>query len=187
MSDAGAAGHGRGDAGPDPGAVAIRAARPGDVEAIHGFIVELAEYERAPDQVTGTVAMLRGALFGPRPSAEALIAETGSQPIGFALFHATFSTWECAPGIWLEDLFLPERHRRRGVGGALLSALAAIAVARGCPRLEWHALDWNAPALGFYAEIGAQRLSEWELHRLSGDALAHVATGAEPGGEPAGD
>ena len=73
---------------------------------------------------------------------------------------------------------MPERHRRAGAGGALLSALARIALERGCPRLEWHALDWNDPALGFYARLGAERLSEWELHRLTGDALERVA-GAE--------
>ena len=157
----------------------VRPADPADVEAMHGFIVELAEYERAADQVVGTPEMLQRALFGLRPVAEALIAQLGDEAVGFAVFHSTFSTWECRAGIWLEDLFVPERHRRGGVGAALLSALAAIAVKRECPRLEWHALDWNDPALGFYQGIGAQRLSEWELHRLSGAELARVAEGPE--------
>ena len=98
--------------------------------------------------------------------------------MGSAVFHGTFSTWECLPGIWLEDLYVPVRHRRAGVGGALLSHLAALVLERGCPRLEWHALDWNDPALRFYERIGASRLSEWELHRLDGDALARVAAQA---------
>jgi GNAT superfamily N-acetyltransferase len=158
--------------------VAVRPATPADVEQIHAFIVELAEYEREPDAVTGTVAMLHEALFGDAPVAEALIAELDGSAAGFALFHGTFSTWECRPGIWLEDLYVPEAHRRAGAGGALLSALAGIALERGCPRLEWHALDWNDPALGFYARLGAERLSEWELHRLTDDALKRVAATA---------
>jgi GNAT superfamily N-acetyltransferase len=155
----------------------VRPATPGDVEQIYGFVRELAEYERAPEQVTGTVEMMRGALFGPQPAAEALIAEVDSDPVGFALFHGTFSTWECARGLWLEDLYVPPRHRRVGAGGALLRELARIAVERGCRRLEWHALDWNDLALGFYERLGAERLSAWDLHRLSGDALARVAGG----------
>jgi GNAT superfamily N-acetyltransferase len=156
----------------------VRPAVPEDVADIYGFVVELAEYERASEQVTGTVEMLHTALFGPRPSAEALIAAVAGETVGFALFHGTFSTWECAPGLWLEDLYVPPRHRRVGAGGALLAALARIAVQRGCPRLEWHALDWNELALHFYARLGAERLSAWELHRLTGEALARVADGA---------
>jgi GNAT superfamily N-acetyltransferase len=158
--------------------IAARPATPADVEQIHAFIVELAEYEREPDAVTGTIAMLHEALFGDAPVAEALIAEVDGSAAGFALFHGTFSSWECRPGIWLEDLYVPERHRGAGVGGALLSTLARLAVDRGCARLEWHALDWNHPALGFYASLGAERLSEWELHRLTDDALERVAATA---------
>jgi GNAT superfamily N-acetyltransferase len=155
--------------------VHVRAAQSGDVDQIYAFIVELADYERAPDQVTGTPDLLREALFGSAPSAEALIAEIGDQVVGFALFHGTFSTWECRPGIWLEDLYVPVAHRRAGVGRVLLGRVAALAVDRGCSRLEWNALDWNEPALTFYAKLGAGRLSEWELHRLDGDALRRVA------------
>jgi GNAT superfamily N-acetyltransferase len=155
--------------------VTVRPATPADVERIYGFVRELAEYERAPEQVTGTVEMMREALFGPEPAAEALIAEVDSEPVGFAVFHGTFSTWECAPGLWLEDLYVPPRHRRVGAGGGLLRAVAGIAVERGCRRLEWHALNWNDLALGFYETLGAERLSAWELHRLSGESLARVA------------
>ena len=158
--------------------VTVRAARPEDVAAIHEFIRELADYEHALDQVTGTPEMLRGALFGDRPSAEALLAvDADGTPLGFALFHGSFSTWECLPGIWLEDLYVPARQRRSGVGRALLRALAAIAVQRGCPRLEWTALDWNEPALSFYERLGAVRLEEWTTHRLTGEALRAVARG----------
>ncbi len=147
------------------------------MELIYSFIVELAEYERAPEQVTGTPELLTEALFGAHPSAEALIAELEGAPVGFAIFHGTFSTWECRPGIWLEDLYVPSRHRRAGVGGALLTHLARLALERGCARLEWHALDWNSPALDFYEKIGARRLHEWELHRVEGEVLARMAAG----------
>jgi GNAT superfamily N-acetyltransferase len=160
--------------------VGIREARRDDVALIFGWIVELAEYERAPDQVTGTPALLEEALFGTRPTAEAVIAETREdggawRPAGFALFHSTFSTWESRPGIWLEDLYVPPVHRRSGVGAALLAHLAQLTLARGCARLEWAALDWNEPALNFYDKIGAHRLDAWVLHRLDGTGLARVA------------
>ena len=159
-------------------AITIRPATPGDVPLIFSLVVELAEYERAPEKVQGSPELLRDALFGESPSAEALIAEVDGEAVAFALFHGTFSTWECRPGIWLEDLYVPPEHRRSGVGGALLAAVASIAVGRGCARLEWAALDWNTPALDFYAKLGAERLNEWVIHRLDGEALGGVA---EPG------
>jgi len=164
--------------------VRIRDARRDDVALMFGWIVELAEYERAPEQVTGTPALLEEALFGTAPSAEAVIAETRADdppdagawhPAGFAVFHSTFSTWESRPGIWLEDLYVPPVHRRSGVGAALLAHLAHITVARGCARLEWAALDWNEPALNFYEKIGARRLEDWVLHRLDDASLARFA------------
>ncbi len=163
----------------------IRDARREDVELIYGWIVELAEYERAREHVRATPQLLENALFGPHPSAEALIAESAvdgavPQPAGFALFHMTFSTWEGRPGIWLEDLYVPAAGRRAGVGNALTSRLAEITLERGYTRLQWAALDWNTPALDFYEKIGATRLEEWKIHRLDGEALARVAAGAGP-------
>jgi GNAT superfamily N-acetyltransferase len=155
--------------------VTIRDAHAGDVERIFAWIVELATYERAADQVTGTTSLLREALFGESPSAEAVIAEVDGEPAGFALFHGTFSTWECRPGIWLEDLYVPPERRRTGVGAALLSHLAGLTRDRGCARLEWAALDWNTPALRFYDKLGADRLHDWRVHRLDGAALERVA------------
>ncbi len=160
--------------------VGVRAATVADVEQIYAFIVELAEYERARDQVPGTTELLADALFGPHPAAEALIAERDGDAAGFAIFCASFSTWECRPGLWLEDLYVSPAHRRTGVGGVLLSRVAEIAVQRGCPRLEWNALDWNQPALDFYTRLGATRLPEWERHRLSGAALERVADRPPP-------
>jgi GNAT superfamily N-acetyltransferase len=156
--------------------VQIRPAEPGDVELILSLIRQLAEYERAPDQVRGTPELLTEALFGEHPVAEALIAERAGVPIGFALYHGTFSTWECRPGLWLEDLYVPPEHRRGGVGRALLAELAAIALERGCTRLEWAALDWNEPALDFYEKVSAKRLDDWVMHRLDGPLLEAAAS-----------
>ncbi len=157
----------------------IRAAQPDDVELIFALIRALAEYERAPEQVVGTPELLSRWLFGEDAAAEALIAEVDDVPAGFALFHGTFSTWECRPGIWLEDLFVLPEHRRFGVGGRLLSRLARITVERGYTRLSWTALDWNEPALTFYRKLGATVLDEWTNHRLSGATLHAVAAAAD--------
>lgn len=161
--------------------VAVRPAVEADVDVLYSLIVALAEYEQAPDQVSGTPELLRRWLFGEAPAAEALIADVLGEPAGFALFHGTFSTWECRPGIWLEDLFVRPEHRRFGVGGKLLSHVARITVERGYTRLTWTALDWNEMALSFYRKIGATVLDEWTNHRLSGETLQAVAAAADPG------
>jgi GNAT superfamily N-acetyltransferase len=161
-----------------PVCVELRPAREEDVDLIHALIVALAEYEREPDAVVGTPAMLRRWLFGEKPAAEAVIAEVDGSPAGFAIFHGTFSTWECTPGIWLEDLFVLPEQRRHGVGQLLLAHVARVAVERGYTRLGWAALDWNEMALGFYRKLGADVLDEWKMHRLSGETLRAVAVSA---------
>lgn len=153
----------------------VRPASRGDVDTVYELIVALAEYERLRDQVKGTRELLETALFGPRPHAEALIAEVDATPVGFALFFHNFSTFLCRPGIWLEDLFVVPEHRRGGVGRLLLSRVAAIAVERNCARLEWTALHWNEPALRFYAALGAETMSEWQTLRLEGERLRALA------------
>ena len=163
----------------DTAQVTVRPAEATDVDLIYSLIVALAEYERAPDQVVGTPELLRRWLFGDTPAAEALIGEVDGEPAGFALFHGTFSTWECQPGLWLEDLFVLPEHRNAGVGRALLSAVAArVPGADG--RLEWAALDWNELALGFYRSLGAQQMNDWITHRLVGEDLARLAAEAPP-------
>jgi GNAT superfamily N-acetyltransferase len=159
------------------GSLRIRPAEPADVELIFSLIVELAEYERAPERVVGTSALLSDALFGDDPVAEAVIAELDGEPAGFALWFRTFSTWLCLPGLWLEDLYVRPEHRRAGVGRSLLVHVARVAADNGYGRVEWSALDWNAPALQFYAGLGAERMQEWEVHRLEGKALARLAAG----------
>jgi GNAT superfamily N-acetyltransferase len=159
--------------------VTVRPAEDADVELIYSLIVALAEYEHAPEEVVGTPELLRQWLFGDAPAAEALIGEVDGVPAGFALFHGTFSTWECRPGLWLEDLFVLPDYRRFGVGGELLSNVARVAVERGYTRLTWTALDWNEMALSFYRKIGATVLDEWTNHRLSGATLQAVAAGTD--------
>jgi GNAT superfamily N-acetyltransferase len=149
----------------------LRSAERGDIDTVYDLILALAEYEKLRHQVKGTRELLEMALFGPRPHAEAVIAEVNSTPVGFALFFHTFSTFLCRPGLWLEDLFVVPEHRRAGIGSLLLSHVAAVAVQRGCARMEWTALGWNEPALEFYAALGAETLTEWQTLRLDGEAL----------------
>jgi GNAT superfamily N-acetyltransferase len=149
----------------------LRPAERGDVDTVYELILALAEYERLRDHVKGTRELLETALFGPRPHAEAVIAELDSTPVGFALFFHTFSTFLCRPGLWLEDLFVVPEHRRGGIGRLLLSHVASVAVQRGCARMEWSALGWNEPALEFYAALGAETMTEWQRLRLDGASL----------------
>lgn len=162
----------------------IREAAPADVASILAMIRELAEYEKLADQVEATEELLSEALFGERPAAEALIAERGSDPIGYALFFPTFSTFLAIQGIWLEDIYVRPEHRKSGAGRALLASVAAKLRERGGSRLEWSALDWNELALGFYRGLGARGMTEWITHRLIGEDLAALAAEAPPLGAP---
>jgi GNAT superfamily N-acetyltransferase len=156
----------------------IREAVEADVPLIASLVRGLAEYERLLDEVTLTEEGLRQALFGPHRYAEVLIAEAeGGEPAGFALYWYTFSTFLGRPGIYLEDLFVRPDHRGGGAGRALLARLAAIAVERGCGRLEWAVLDWNEPAIGFYRRLGARPVEGWTVYRLAGEELARLAGG----------
>lgn len=148
-------------------AATLRAAAPADVPELLRLIRELAEYEKLAHMVAGTEDALHAALFGPRPAAEALVAEVHGRAVGFALFFTTFSTFLCKPGLYLEDLFVEPAHRGAGIGKALLRRLAAIAAERGCGRLEWRVLDWNEPSIRFYESLGAQLLREWILVRMT--------------------
>lgn len=165
-------------------AASVRPATLADVPAILGFIRELAEYERAPNDVVATEADLARDLFGERPCCEAimgLVRETPDGPDvsrGFALFFHNYSTWRGHKGLYLEDLYVQPDFRGVGLGRALFARVAKIAVERNCPRLEWNVLDWNEPALKFYRALGAEAMNEWTIHRLSGDALRRAAHGS---------
>ena len=153
----------------------IREATEADVPLILQFIKDLAEYERLAERVVATEEMLRRTLFGNPRFAEVLIAEEGGAPAGFALFFHNYSTFLGQPGIYLEDLFVKQEMRGRGIGKSLLARLARIARERGCGRVEWAVLDWNAPSIAFYRSIGAIGLDDWMIMRLTGEALDALA------------
>jgi GNAT superfamily N-acetyltransferase len=157
--------------------ITIRHATVDDVPLILSFIRGLADYEKLLDAVKATEEMLRDTLFGPRPAAEVLIAEDHGKPVGFALFFENFSTFLAQRGIYLEDLFVIPEARGSGVGRLLLQRLAALALERGCGRLEWAVLDWNAPAMAFYKRMGAVPMEDWTVNRLTGPALERMARG----------
>jgi len=156
--------------------VTVRPGRPSDVGAVVGMVRELAEYERAADQVRLTPEQLHRAVFtgaapDGSPAAYLLVAEEGEVTVGFALWFLNFSTWEGVHGIYLEDLYVSPAHRGSGAGRALLTALARIACERGYARVEWSVLDWNAAAIGFYHSLGAVPMDGWTTYRLAGSAL----------------
>ncbi len=155
--------------------VSIRAGERADVPLIADLIRGLARYEQLENEVVLTQERLEQTLFGSRPYAEVLIAEDGGEAVGFALFFHNYSTFLARPGVYLEDLYVREAARGKGVGKALLARLAAIAVERDCGRLEWAVLDWNKDAIGFYERLGARPNSDWTVYRLTGDALSSLA------------
>ena len=146
-------------------------ARRADVPAIPALIREPADFERLTHVCTGTADDLEQAAFGSRPVVEVLVAEALGKIDGFALFFHTFSTFLGRRGLWLEDLYVRPERRGSGIGTALLKALAALAVERGCGRFEWAVLDWNTPAIGFYERMGATVLPDWRIARVTGEAL----------------
>lgn len=157
--------------------IVLRAATETDVPDILSLIQALAVYERMRDDCVATEARLRVTLFGPTPKAEVMLAETATGEVaGFALFCSNYSTFLAQPGIWLEDLFVRPEYRGQGIGQALLAKLARLALERGCGRVEWAVLDWNAPSIGFYESLGARGMTEWTTFRLTGDAMTALAT-----------
>ncbi len=159
--------------------LSLRPATPADIPTVLQFIKELAEYEKSPEQARATLEQIRTALFGElhgrRPLAECIIGEIDGSPQGLALYFENFSTWTGKPGIYLEDLFVRPAARGIGLGKALFTRVAKIAVERGCSRYEWAVLDWNSPAIDFYKAMGAVPMNEWTVYRLEGPALARIA------------
>ena len=153
----------------------IRRAAPQDVPTLLEFIRELAEYERLTHLLAANAARIEEELFGEGPRVEALLGHCGTEPAAFAVYFHNFSTFLGRRGLYLEDLFVRPRFRRRGYGRAMLRELARIAHERGCGRFEWTVLDWNAPAIDFYRSLGAEVLPDWRICRLTGDALARLA------------
>ncbi len=152
----------------------IRFAEAKDVPLILNFIRELAAYENLLDQAVGTEELVRQSLF-ERKAAEVIIGEYEGQPVSFALFFHNFSTFLCKPGIYLEDLYVKQEMRGKGIGKIMLSYLAKLAIDRDCGRLEWWCLDWNQPSIAFYKGLGAEAMDEWTVYRLHDQKLAELA------------
>lgn len=156
----------------------IRAAQAPDVGTILELIRALADYEKLSHEVVATVEALQQSLFpadGAKPAAYCILADVDGRTAGFALYFFNYSTFLARPGLYLEDLFVRTEFRGRGVGKALLLHLAKLANQRGCGRMEWSVLDWNQPAIDFYESLGARRMQEWQICRLTGDALTQYA------------
>ena len=154
--------------------LSFRAARRADVPLILGMIRALAEYEQLLSEVVATESVLEEWLFD-KEKAEVLFPMLEGKEIGFALYFHNFSTFLGRAGLYLEDLYIQPEYRGRGYGRKVLQKLAQIAVERGCGRLEWWCLDWNAPSIAFYKNLGAQPMDEWTVYRLTGDTLRGLA------------
>jgi GNAT superfamily N-acetyltransferase len=156
---------------------AIRPATPADVTHIQSMIVELAVFEKLEHLVVATEEKLHEGLFGPHPACEAIVGEVDGEVVTFALFFHNFSTFLTKRGLYLEDLYVRQSQRGKGIGSRMLKHLARLAVERGCGRFEWSVLDWNTPAINFYKSMGAEILPDWRICRVTGaplEALAEV-------------
>jgi GNAT superfamily N-acetyltransferase len=156
-------------------AATVRDIRPDDVPTVVRFVHELAEYEREPESCLLTDEQLHEALFSDRPAVFGHVAEVDGVVAGTALWFVTFSTWTGVHGVHLEDLYVSPAYRRFGVARALLARLAATCTERGWARLEWAVLDWNTPALDFYATLSSRPQDGWTTHRVDGAALEALA------------
>ncbi|HYW18810.1 MAG TPA: GNAT family N-acetyltransferase [Nodularia sp. (in: cyanobacteria)] len=158
-----------------PSDLILRFAQPADSNVLFDLIQGLAEYEKLSHAVTGNALDLKEHLFGSPNYVEAILAEYAGQAVGFALFFSNYSTFLTKPGIYLEDLFVLPEYRRKGIGKALLSKLAQIAIERNCGRLEWSVLDWNESAQAFYRSMGADILDDWRICRVTEEAMQELA------------
>jgi GNAT superfamily N-acetyltransferase len=153
----------------------IRMASPEDCTTLVSLIRELAVYERLEQHAKVSVDDLKRNLFGLRPYAEAMLAEAGGEPAGHALFFHNFSSFRGQPGLYLEDIFVRPPYRGRGIGRALLTKIAQLALERGCDRIEWIVLDWNETAIQFYRSLQAYPMNDWTIFRLAEHSLDRLA------------
>jgi GNAT superfamily N-acetyltransferase len=159
--------------------VTIRPARAEDMPRLWKLVLQLADYEKLNDMLTGSPEALADLLFGDRRGLEGLIAEENGEAIGYALFYDTFSSFRTCRMLWLEDLFVAPDRRGTGAGRALLAEVARMGLARGCRRIDWHVLDWNEPAIGFYRRLGSEHVvSDWLQYRLDEAGMRSLVDGA---------
>mgnify|MGYP001811781477 CR=1 FL=1 len=156
--------------------ITIRSAKPDDCSKIYRFICDLAEYEKALEEVKCTAESLQKSLFEGAPCAHALMLEERGQAIGYAIYFFNYSTWLAAKGLYLEDIYVDPAYRGKGAGKMLMNWLANTAVSQGCKRFEWSVLDWNTPSIEFYESLGARSQDEWLGYRLEGEALQRLAS-----------
>ena len=149
----------------------IRSARPEESAIILRLIKDLAEYEKAPDQVEATESDLKATIFSKEPKVFCDVVEVDGEIVGMAIWFLNYSTWQGTHGIYLEDLFIKPEYRGRGYGKALLIHLAKLCEEKGYGRFQWWVLDWNSPAIDFYRSLGAEAMDEWTVYRVSGKAL----------------
>jgi len=159
----------------------IRAAAEADIPLVLEFIKAIADYEKLPHEVTATEDILRRNLFTERKSAEVLLAFLGDEPVGFAIYFQSFSSFLGKPGIYLEDVFVHPEFRGRGYGKALMVSVARLAKERDCGRFELSVLDWNKPSIDFYRSLGAKSMDEWTVQRMGVDAIATLSAQKLPG------
>jgi GNAT superfamily N-acetyltransferase len=158
----------------------LRPTTPSDIPTLHRLMRDFAQYERLEHRFKISEATLHEALFGARPALESVLAEVGAHPVGFALWYLTFGTFSGRWGLFVEDIYIDQAHRGRGIGLELFRHMARVAVERGCLDMQWNVLDWNTPAIAFYRRIGARPVRGWIPQQLSGDALTALAEGASP-------
>jgi GNAT superfamily N-acetyltransferase len=151
-----------------------------DAQTLVDLVGELALYEQLQTFARATPESYRAHLFGPRRVAEAILAEVGGAPVGFAIYYMTFSTFRGYPGVYVEDLYVRPEYRGRGIGKALMATVARAGADRGCCRLEWSVLNWNAPAVGFYEALGARPMDAWTVYRLDGESLDRLTGSDSP-------
>jgi GNAT superfamily N-acetyltransferase len=158
-----------------PDQLTIKPATEADVPLILSLIRDLAEYEKLAHTVEASEEKLRATLFGSTRYAEVLIARLNGEPAGQALFFHTYSTFLAKPGIYIEDIYVRQSLRGKGIGKALLAAVAKLAMERGCGRVEWSVLDWNQPAIDFYERVGARPNEGWTMYRMTEPAIVKLA------------
>jgi GNAT superfamily N-acetyltransferase len=161
------------------GAISIRPATSSDLAVILDLILQLARYEKLEKDVVATEQSLEALLFGGTPFARVLLAFSGEIPVGFVAYFYSCSTFAARPKLYVEDLFVKPEFRGCGTGSLLLRSCAQDALAKGCVRMEWTVLDWNADAMNFYSRIGATRDSEWVLYSMGRDALERFVSGSQ--------